>query len=142
MKIRYKPPYGEEASFDPGTEIICPLCGDVKPAPLGWQTHTTFVWCERKEHHATKPENFHNALYTDINHFIDDDEPQLTAYRINKGEMYEEDVKEWLEKLTLWSTMYSVGGAPRWRIEPEPFWRARIQRSIKKQEITLQSDRK
>ena len=126
MKIRYKPPYGEEVSFDPGYEIICPLCGAIKSAPFGWQTHTTFVWCEDKERHATKPEFHHNALFFDVNCFIDDNDPQLTAYRISIGEMYEEDVKEWLERRTLWAIMYSNGTAPKWKVEPEPSWGHRI----------------
>lgn len=140
MKFRYKPPYGEEVTFDPGTEIICPLCGNIKPVPFEWQTHTTFVWCENKEHHANDPKYYHNSLYTDINHFIDDDEPQLTAYLISKGKLYEEDVKEWLEKRTLWHIMYTCGNAPKWKVEPEPFWRARIKKAIKADNLVAYGD--
>ncbi len=65
--------------------------------PYGWKTHNSFVFCENREHHATEPEYYHSALFTDINNFIDDDEPQLTAYCISIGRLYEEDVREWLE---------------------------------------------
>lgn len=132
MKFRYKSPYGDEASFDPGTEIICPLCGATQLAPFGWKTHTTFIWCENNEHHANGSEFYHNSLFTDINHFIGDDEPQLTAYRISIGELYKEDVREWLEKRTMWYVMYMIGSPPKWRIEPEPFWRRRIKEAMDK----------
>lgn len=136
MKMRYKPPYTDEVvSFNPSSEIICPLCGDVKPVPYGWKTHTTFISCNRNEHHSTKPKYYHSSLFTDINHFIDDDDPQLTAYRISIGELYEEDVREWLNKRTMWLTMFSVGGVPKWKIEPEPFWRARIKRDLGQAEV-------
>jgi len=134
MKIRYKAPYNDEVvSFDPGKDIICPLCGDVQSVPPGWQTHTTFVDCYNNKMHSSPdhPEYQHSSLYTDINHFIDDDEPQLTAYRISIGEMFEDDVAEWLQKRTLWHTMSVVGGDPKWLIEPEPWWRRRIKQKVK-----------
>lgn len=138
MKFRYKPPYNDDiVEFDPGNEIICPLCGATRPVPYGWKTHTTFVFCENKEQHATKPEYYHNTLFADINHFIDDDEPQLTAYRISVGELFEEDVRAWLEKRTLWSVMYSIGSPPKWKVEPEPFWQARIKRVIAAEEAAV-----
>ena len=130
--MRYKAPYnnGEVSEFDPGSEIICPLCGDVQPTSPGWQTHTTIVICRNEKHPGSTPAIF------DINCFIDDEDPQRSAYLISIGQLFEEDVREWLAKRTQWS-IQSLLGDPQWMVEPEPTWRARIKEAVASTTMTL-----
>ena len=123
MRIHYKPPYGEEVSFDPGVELVCPLCGEVKPVPKGYKVQNSFVSCD-----ADKPN--HPAICFDVNALIGMDDKEAWRYHVQAGIIPEADMVEWLEKRTLWWTMFHVGGAPKWKIEPEPFWRERIVREI------------
>lgn len=124
MKFRYKAPYNSEVvSFDPGSEIVCPLCGAVEPVPLGWKTHQTIKVCLNNEHHANDPEYYHRSAFFDINSLLGADEFDLVRYMVGAGIIFEEDFNEWHNKRTLWHTMYTVSGPPKWKIEPDPFWR-------------------
>jgi hypothetical protein len=139
MKFRYKPHYNDQiVEFDPGNEIICPLCGAVKPVPLGWRTHQTIVICP-----GSPETHSHNVAMGDINSLLGDiddneDDQRMLAYRIQRGGILEEDVRIWLERRTLWFIMWNNGSAPKWKVEPDPFWRRTLAELNKREEVEVQ----
>ncbi len=124
MKFRYKPYYGDEVSFDPATELVCPLCGVVKPAPIGFKVQNSFVTCQ-----SDKPS--HPGICFDINALTGMGEVGQWNYMIDAGIIHAEDLQEWLKKVSLWHFMDAINpGGVKWKAEPEPHWRARIAREI------------
>lgn len=130
MNFRYRPPYGEEVSFDPATELVCPVCGSKCDVPYGFKVQQSFITCKED-----KPS--HPALMFDINALIGMDDKEAWRYHVQAGIIPEEDMVSWLEKRELWWTMYWIGAPAKWRVEPEPFWRERINREIAAREAAV-----
>ena len=132
MKFKYRPwATGELVEFDPGNEIICPGCGSIKPVPFGWRTHQTIVICR-----GTEETHTHSIAMFDINSILGDfetneDDGRLLAYKIEKGIVPEEDVRQWCERRTMWHIMHTGGSLPKWKVEPDPFWRRTLAESMK-----------
>lgn len=107
MRVKYRPEKNKEwVEFDPAKEIICPNCTMIKDIPKGWVTHQSIEICPKCK----------TAMFDVFSLFGDD--MRDAALRISLGHLDQSNVEEWYQNHVLWHTMYIVGGAPEWKVEP------------------------
>lgn len=119
MKVKYNPQSSvskEWFEFNPGCELICPLCGSVEPVPFGWKPHQIHC-CSNPDIKSWN--KICNTAMFDIRSLLGDD-LEFVARLCELGQLNEANIVEWYRKSVQWSVMYSCGHPPKWKVESFP----------------------